>query len=151
MTGVQNASAAPSGAEAHRPISGGLTFVLALACGLIASNLYYSQPLIAPISAALHVSDEQAGLIVTLTQIGYGLGLLFVVPLGDIVENKRLILTLLALSVAAVVALAVAPTAHIFLFAAALVGVTSVAVQTIVPYAAHFAPEAIRAASSATS
>lgn len=144
MTGVPNASAAPTGPEAPHPISGGLTLVLAIACGLIASNLYYAQPLIAPISAALHVSDEQAGLIVTLTQIGYGLGLLFVVPLGDIVENKRLILTLLALSVVAVLALALSPTAHVFLAAAALVGITSVAVQTIVPYAAHFAPEATR-------
>ena len=68
-------------------VSQRLTFVLAAACGMIAANIYYAQPLIAPISAALGLSHAAAGLIVTMTQVGYGTGLLFIVPLGDLVEN----------------------------------------------------------------
>ena len=74
-----------------------LLMLLAAACGLIAANIYYAQPLAGPISASLGLSPAAAGLIVTLTQIGYGLGLLFIVPLGDLIENRRLTLTLLAL------------------------------------------------------
>src|SRR3954463_3111389 len=73
-------------------VSQRLTFVLAAACGMGAANIYYAQPLIAPISAALGLSHEAAGLIVTMTQIGYGVGLLFIVPLGDLVENRTLML-----------------------------------------------------------
>jgi len=66
-----------------------LTFLLAIACGLTAANLYYAQPLAGPISAALGLSSKATGLIVTMTQIGYGLGLLLIVPLGDLIENRR--------------------------------------------------------------
>src|SRR3984885_448676 len=82
-------------------VSQRLTFVLAAACGMVAANIYYAQPLIAPISAALGLSHAAAGLIVTMTQIGYGVGLLFIVPLGDLVENRKLILISVALSAVA--------------------------------------------------
>ncbi|GJM74537.1 hypothetical protein HMSSN036_67530 [Paenibacillus macerans] len=59
-----------------------ITLILAVACGLIAANLYYTQPLVESISSAVGLSSGAAGLIVTLTQIGYGIGLLFIVPLG---------------------------------------------------------------------
>src|ERR1700686_3534163 len=72
-----------------------LTFLLAIACGLTAANLYYVQPLAGPISAALGLSPKATGLIVTLTQIGYGAGLLFIVPLCDLIENRRLTLVML--------------------------------------------------------
>ncbi|BES83328.1 hypothetical protein PEC302110_04250 [Pectobacterium araliae] len=71
--------------------------LLACACGLIAANIYYAQPLIGPISAGLNLSEEATALIITLTQVGYGIGLLFVVPLGDLFENRRLALTILAI------------------------------------------------------
>src|SRR6476661_954391 len=73
-----------------------LPTLFAIACGLIVANLYYAQPLVGPIAADLGLSPGLAGLLVTLTQIGYGLGLLFIVPLGDILENRRLVLTLIA-------------------------------------------------------
>ena len=75
---------------ADQGISPGLTLLLAMACGIIVANLYYAQPLAGFISAAIGLSPSSAGLIVTLTQIGYVAGLLFLVPLGDIIENKNL-------------------------------------------------------------
>ena len=79
--------------ELPRPseiLSGWLTLLLATSCGLIAANLYYAQPLIGPIAADLGLSPQSAGLIVTVTQLGYGAGLLLIVPLGDLFENRRL-------------------------------------------------------------
>jgi MFS family permease len=74
----------------ERRVSPWMTLLLAAACGLIAANLYYAQPLAGPISAALGLSAQATGLIVTLTQIGYGTGLLLIVPLSDLIENRRL-------------------------------------------------------------
>jgi len=80
-----------------RVLSPWLTFLFAASCGFVAANLYYGQPLAGPISANLGFSPAATGLIVTLTQIGYALGLLFIVPLGDLVENRRLVLVLTGL------------------------------------------------------
>jgi predicted MFS family arabinose efflux permease len=133
-------------AESHRPegISTGLTLLLATSCGLIVAGLYFSQPLIQLIGPQLGFAPWTAGLIVTLTQLGYGAGLLLVTPLGDMVENRRLVLVALCCNVAAMVLAAVAPNSTIFLAASLLVGVTAVAVQILVPLAAHLAPLAVR-------
>lgn len=88
-----------------KDISSGLIILLATACGIIVANLYYAQPLIGVISNEIGLSNSSAGLIVTLTQIGYVVGLLFLVPLGDIVENKKLILILLFLSAFALISM----------------------------------------------
>jgi hypothetical protein len=71
-----------SQSHAQQDISAGMVWLLASATGLIVANLYYAQTLIGPISQATGLAASAAGLIVTLTQIGYCLGLLFVVPLG---------------------------------------------------------------------
>jgi MFS family permease len=73
-----------------------MTFLLAGACGLTVANLYYAQPVAGPIGAALGLSVQWTGLIVTMTQVGYGAGLIFVVPLSDLMENRRLTLIMLA-------------------------------------------------------
>ncbi|OBZ97089.1 MFS transporter [Pararhizobium polonicum] len=127
-----------------KPMSSAMTLLLAAACGLIAANLYYAQPLIGPISTSLGLSPGAAGLIVTLTQIGYGLGLLFIVPLGDLFENRKLILSVMGLGTIAVVGAGLASTPLPFLASAFFIGLGSVAIQIIVPYAAHMAPEAHR-------
>jgi len=128
----------------HPAISPWLTLLLATACGLIAANLYYGQPLAGPISAELGMSPAAAGLIVTLTQIGYGLGLLLIVPLGDLFENRGLILTVIFAGAAALLAAGLVTHPLPFLAAALFIGLGSVAVQILVPYAAHMAPEAAR-------
>ncbi|HEY9025210.1 MAG TPA: MFS transporter [Burkholderiaceae bacterium] len=121
-----------------------MTVLLATACGLIAANLYYAQPLVGPISTALGLSPHAAGLIVTMTQIGYGLGLLLIVPLADSFENRRLVLIVTSLVVPALLAAALVTHPLPFLGAALFIGIGSVAVQILVPYAAHLAPEATR-------
>lgn len=121
-----------------------LTVLLACSCGLIAANIYYAQPLIGPISADLGLSEQAAGLIVTLTQIGYGAGLLLVVPLADLFENRKLAISILALGAAGLLISGFATSAPVFLAAAVLVGLGSVTVQILVPYAAHLSPEARR-------
>ncbi len=117
---------------------------MAFACGLIAANLYYAQPLAGPIGVALGLSPGATGLIVTLTQIGYGIGLLFVVPLGDLLETRRLVLTLIVLALLALLGAAMSTHPLPFLASTLCIGVASVAVQVLVPYAAHLAPEATR-------
>jgi predicted MFS family arabinose efflux permease len=124
------------------PIPRSLTLVLAASCACAVANLYYAQPLAGPIGAELGLPPAAAGLVVTLTQVGYGLGLVLLAPMGDLVENRRLIVSLIG---ACAVALAVAATvgqAPLFLAAMLAVGATSVAVQVLVPYAAHLAPVA---------
>lgn len=122
----------------------GTTMLLAIACGLIVANLYYAQPLAGPISAALGLPSGADGLVVTMTQIGYGLGLLLIVPLGDLVENRRLTVWVIAAGALALLGAALSTRPLPFLVAALFIGLGSVAVQILVPYAAHLAPEESR-------
>ena len=126
------------------PISSGMTMLLAAAAGIIVANLYYAQPLVGPIGAALGMPPGATGLVVTLTQIGYCLGLLFIVPLGDLVENRRLIVSGLVATAAALALAANAGAAWQFLLAALAIGLGAVVAQVLVPFAAHLAPEATR-------
>jgi predicted MFS family arabinose efflux permease len=121
-----------------------LAFALALGCGLIAANLYYAQPLTGPIGIALDIPFAATGILVTLTQIGYGLGLLFVVPLGDIIENRRLVVTATCVAGLALVVMAMAPLAAVFMAAALVLGAASTSVQILLPYAAQLTPAANR-------
>ncbi|WP_434623640.1 MFS transporter [Azospirillum sp. B2RO_4] len=129
---------------AHPALSRSLVVLMALACGVVVANIYYAQPLVGLIGPAVGLSPETASLVVTLTQVGYGAGLVLLVPLGDLLENRRLVVATLCSTVVALLVAAVAPTASLFLTAAFLIGVTSVAVQMLVPLAAHMAPEASR-------
>jgi predicted MFS family arabinose efflux permease len=129
----------------HSPsISGWITFLLALSCGLIVANIYYAQPLVGPIAAELGLSPQAAGLVVTMTQIGYGIGLFLIVPLGDLIENRRLTLSVLVVGALGLVAAALSTHPLSFFAAALCVGLGSVAVQILLPYAGHLAPERIR-------
>ena len=121
-----------------------ITTLLAASCGLIVANIYYAQPLVGPISADLGLSPQLAGLIVTMTQIGYGVGLLLIVPLGDLFENRRLVFSIIALGALALGCAALSTHPLPFLLAALMIGFGSVAVQILIPYAGHLAPEATR-------
>lgn len=127
--------------QGSNAVPGWITFLLAASCGLIVANLYYAQTLVGPISEATHLSTGAAGLIVTLTQIGYVIGLLFVVPLSDIIENRRLTVISLTVVVVALVTAAFAPNASLFLGASLFIGLGSVAAQILVPYASYLATE----------
>ncbi|MFC0215732.1 MFS transporter [Paenibacillus chartarius] len=130
--------------SAEKSVSASLIFILAAACGIIAANLYYAQPLVGPIGSSLGLSSGTAALIVTLAQVGYGIGLLFIVPLGDIFENRKLIVSLLLITAVVLTIAAMVKSAALFLSASLVIGVGSVAAQSLVPYAAHLSPEAVR-------
>jgi predicted MFS family arabinose efflux permease len=143
MTALARSLDNPS-AQSSAPASAWVTFLVATACGLIVANVYYAQPLVGPISAALGLSPQIAGLIVTATQIGYGAGLLLIVPLGDLVENRLLVVVVIGASAVALLGVAFSTLAVPFLIASLFVGLSSVTVQILIPYAAHLAPEAVR-------
>lgn len=127
-----------------KDISSGLIILLATACGIIVANLYYAQPLIGIISNEIGLSNSSAGLIVTLTQIGYVVGLLFLVPLGDIVENKKLILILLFLSAFALISMVFVKSATLLLITSFFIGLGSVAAQVLVPLVSYLSSENAR-------
>lgn len=131
-------------AQLGAPIGRNLVLLLAIGCGAAAANLYYAQPLLHTLATGLGVSDSTAGLIITISQLGYVLGLAFVVPLGDLHERRGLITTTLLLTAAGMVAAALAPGFAVFGAAIAVVGVTSVVAQVIVPMSSSLAAESER-------
>jgi predicted MFS family arabinose efflux permease len=119
-----------------------LIAVVAVACGVLVGNIYLSQTLIAPIARELHIDRSAAGVIVTLTQLGYACGLALVVPLADSLENKRLALISATGALLALVAIALAQNAAMFLAASLVLGVASSGAQVLLPMVTHFvAPE----------
>ncbi len=121
-----------------------LTTVFAVACGMMVANLYYAQALIGEIAPALGLHGSTAGLIVTLTQLGYGAGLLLIVSLADLVENRRLILMMVAGTTVGLIGVVFSTGAMSFLLFSFLTGFCSVGAQIMVPLAAHLAPDAKR-------
>ena len=118
--------------------------LLATGCGVVAANLYCLQPLAALVAASVGLPPGWIGLVATMTQLGYGLGLVLVVPLADLIENRRLVAITMGLSVAALLLAALAPNAAMLLAAVLLVGIGAVAVQLIVIYAVYLINEAQR-------
>ncbi len=129
--------------DAKEP-SAALVTVFAIAAGALVANLYYAQPLIASIGQEMGIKPDLAGAVVSVTQIGYGVGLFLLVSLADLVENKRLALTMLALTVVGLVAVATSTSAAPFFIASFLVGLCSTSAQVLVPFITHLVPEARR-------
>ncbi len=128
----------------HTPLRPGLVWFMAAASGLTAANLYYNQPLLGDIGRELGGQGASLGLVPTLTQVGYAAGMLFIVPLGDSLERRRVILTMSALVSLALVGAALAPTLPWLIAASFAVGATTIIPQLLVPFAAHLAPAAQR-------
>ncbi|MEW6640546.1 MAG: MFS transporter [Pseudomonadota bacterium] len=112
---------------------------LTAAIAVIVSNLYASQPLIGLIAPALSLGPAAASLTTTVTLFGYAAGLVFLVPLIDIVSHRLLVVATLACAVAALLFSTVAPTPALFLIASAAIGITTTAVQMLVTIAANLA------------
>jgi len=115
-----------------------------VATGASVANLYYNQPLLSDIARTFQSSSRAAGAIATLTQAGYAVGLLLFVPLGDVVERRRLIVTLLCCVTGALLLAALGPTLAVVAGASFAIGVTTVVPQLILPFAAGLAPPAMR-------
>ena len=121
------------------PLTGPLTVLFAFAVSIIIINLTAAQPLTGPVARALHLPASLTGLIAMLPQLGYAVGMLFLVPLADLLENRRLTVMTLACCALMLALAAMAPTASLFLFAVCLAGTTSCAIQILVPLAAAMA------------
>ncbi len=122
----------------------GMVLLFAFCCGVIVANIYYSQPIIELIAPDIGISTTAASLIVSLTQVGYALGMLFLVPLGDLLENRRLMIVTALVSVGSLLAAAFTTQPHAFLLVSLLIGLSSVSVQILIPLAAHLAAEESR-------
>lgn len=120
-------------------LSGFLVLTMAVAGAMTVANLYYMQPLLAEIAASFHVSQQSVSLAATLTQIGYSVGMLLVLPLADIREKKSLILLMLCGSALALLFMAFSQNSTMLCVAAFAVGFTSIVPQQIVPLAAQLA------------
>ncbi|MBR7983708.1 MFS transporter, partial [Burkholderia cenocepacia] len=141
-------SAPVSPAVAARPaLSTGMTLFFAATVGVIVMDLFAAQPLTGPISADLHLPPGLAGLaglVAMLPQLGYAAGLALLVPLVDLLENRRLIVATLAVCAAALALPAFTQSGTVFLLATLAAGAASSVIQMLVPMAASMAPEAQR-------
>ncbi|MEA9977952.1 MULTISPECIES: MFS transporter [unclassified Pseudomonas] len=129
--------------HSHTMTRGRVT-LFAFCCGAIVGNLYYAQPIIELIAPDIGLSSTMASMIVSLTQIGYAIGLFFLVPLGDLLENRRLMIMTALLAIISLLGAAFSQQPNVFLLASLLVGFSSVSVQILIPLAAHLAPEESR-------
>ncbi|BBU98586.1 MULTISPECIES: MFS transporter [Providencia] len=117
----------------------GLTILMAIATGLVVASNYYAQPLLDTIAGQFNLTTNMAGFIVTAAQLGYAAGLLFLVPLGDLFERKRLILTMTFLSALGLLITALSNNIWQILLGTALTGLFSVVAQVLIPLAASIA------------
>src|ERR1700760_4511977 len=120
-------------------LSRGDIVIMAICTGLIVANIYYCQPLIVLIGKSFGISGSVGGRIPFLTQLGYALGLLFFVPLGDKIERRGQIIWMAAAAVGALILAAVSPNLLTLEIASVLIGATSVSPQLFLPMAAHLA------------
>ena len=123
-----------------------LVYVMAVACGMAVANLYYAQPLLHTLAQRFGTSEGTTGLIVTMTQLGYVIGLTLIVPLGDLLERRRLITVVSAGTAVALAGAAISPGIGSFLFACLAIGLTAVVAQVLVPFAAALAADEQRGA-----
>lgn len=125
-------------------MSRGLIWLFAVACGVSVANLYYAQPLLGTLAHDFHVGTGTAGLVVTASQVGYGLALALIVPLGDVLARRTMVLALAGLSVVALLLAAASPSVGVLIAVAVVIGISSTVAQTLVPLAASLALDAER-------
>ncbi|HUZ60547.1 MAG TPA: MFS transporter [Hanamia sp.] len=118
-----------------------LKYLITIGCGVVVANLYYCQPLLGALSRSFRVSEESASFVNICSQMGYGLGLLFIVPLGDMLARRGLLIWLHLFAALSLVGVAFSPNIEWLYFFSVCVGVTSTACQVFIPLAMHLASE----------
>ena len=121
-----------------------LVLIMAVATGLAVACNYFAQPLLPTLARDLGLTTARAGVIVTTAQLGYATGLLFIVPLGDLLERRALVTVMSALSAAGLLLVAVGHSLGVVLVGTALTGLFSVVAQILVPFAATLAQPHLR-------
>ncbi|MFJ7840258.1 MFS transporter [Lysinibacillus sphaericus] len=116
-----------------------MALLFATACGISVANIYFAQPLLDQLSNDFGIDDSFIGLVITITQIFYGIGLLLLVPLGDLLNQRRLIVGQMLLSTIALIIVGTAFSSAILFVGMALVGLLAVVTQTLVAFAANIA------------
>ena len=125
-------------------LPGWLTVVFAVASGLMVANIYYTQPLVGLIAHDIGLRESLAGLIVTLTQLGYGIGLIMIGSLADLVENRMLVQVTLIGAFVGLIGIATSTSGAAFLAASFVLGISTVCTMIVVPLAASLAREETR-------
>ncbi|MBW3494840.1 MFS transporter [Bacillus sp. FDAARGOS_1420] len=120
-------------------MSHALALLFATACGMSVANIYFAQPLLDQLSNEFSINHSIIGVVITITQIFYGLGLLLLVPLGDLLNQRRLIVGQMLLSTTALVIVGTASSSMVLFAGMALVGLLAVVTQTLVAFAATIA------------
>ncbi|OJB25621.1 MFS transporter [Burkholderia ubonensis] len=144
LDAAARAPLAPPHAAAATPLDGRLVLLLAAAAGLAVAPLYYSQPMLGVLGPDLGASERAVGLVPTLTQLGYALGILLLAPLGDRFDRRRVIVTKAAALVGALLLAAAAPSIGLLLAASFAIGLSATMAQDVVPAAATLAHDAHR-------
>ncbi len=134
----------PAASDATSALPRSLVLLLATSAGLSVASLYYSQPMLGDLGADINASGRALGLVPTLTQLGYAVGILLLAPLGDRFDRRGIILAKATALVAALLLAAVAPSIHMLLVASLAIGLSATMAQDIVPAAATLAPESQR-------
>ena len=120
-------------------MSHALALLFATACGMSVANIYFAQPLLDQLSNEFSINHSIIGVVITVTQIFYGVGLLLLVPLGDLLNQRRLIVGQMLLSTTALVIVGTASSSMVLFVGMALVGLLAVVTQTLVAFAATIA------------
>lgn len=125
-------------------MSRNIALLFAIACGMAVANIYYAQPLLDAIATEFGITHSSVGIVITITQVCYALGLLLLVPLGDLLNRRWLIAGQMVISVLALIVVGTAPTGMVLFIGIAVVGLLAVVTQTLVAFAATLAAPAER-------
>lgn len=136
---THNIMTTASSTKKHPELTSLTLWIMTVATALVVANLYYNQPLLEDIAATFHVSKAKVGQVSVLTQLGYATGMLFIVPLADMVKRKRLMVIIFAFIVLSLILTASAQSIGILILASFCLGASSMIPQLLVPMAAHLA------------
>ncbi len=125
----------------HKGIPASLKYFMATACGVMVANLYYCQPLLGDFTEIFTVSEKAAAWINICSQLGYGLGLFFIVPVGDMVQRRTLLIWMHIFAALSVVGVALSPNIGLLYLFSVCIGLTATACQVFVPLSAHLSSD----------
>ena len=123
--------------SSHPYLTRGQLWLMATACGVSVANICYNQPLLGDFASTFHANARTVGLVATATQTGYGLGILFLLPLGDLVDRRKLTLALVTLCALFLAATALSPNLPFLIATQFLIGITAINAQILIPFAAE--------------